>query len=504
MDFTRRETLALGGGVAAGVLTGGLVGAGTRRRDATRPVGGEGDGPMRRIVGTRDGETVETACEAVVGDERVVDLGDRRTLVVGPLDPEDAREMAAREEVDYVEPDLPVTAADAAVAGSVAQPTSTPWGVERVRAPGAHEAGYRGAGARVAVVDSGVRPHPDLAANLADGAAFVDCEGDCPDPWTDDAGHGTACAGVVAGRGGDDAIVGVAPAATLHPVKVLDAENSGRVSLVVAGLRWAVERGCHVVNLSLSGPNTRAYDDAVRFARRRGTVVVASAGNVGPCENCINPLGAHPEAVAVTATDRGDGLASFSATGPEAELAAPGVGVTTTGLEGYISISGTSFSAPHVAGAAALCRAAGRSAATTRELLAGTADALDLRDVAQGNGLVDARSSVIPAVQTREPALDGRRVTFEGSLPRLDGDYAEVWFSFQWRPRFRWRETRAERRRSTGPFSATVRLFRGLTYNVRAHARFPDGTRVTGERVRFRLPFRGRLGVRRRQPVTRR
>lgn len=412
--------------------------------------------------------------------------------------------MAAREEVDYVEPDLPVTAADAAVARRVAQPTDAPWGFERVRAPAAHEAGYRGDGARVAVVDSGIAPHPNLAANLADGVALVDCEGDCREPWTDDASHGTACAGVVAADGGSDAIVGVAPRATFHPVKVLDSENAGRVSLVVRGLRWAVERGCHVANLSLSGPNSLAYDDVVRFARQRGTVVVASAGNVGPCEDCINPLGAHPEAVAVTATDWSDDLASFCATGPEAELAAPGVGVTTTGLDGYVSIDGTSFSAPHVGGAAALCRASGRSAATTRELLTGTADPLDLRDVAQGYGLLDARSSVIPAVRTREPERDGRRITFEGSLPRLDGDYADVWFSFQWRPRFRWRKTRAETLRSTGEFSATVWLFRGFTYYVRAHARFPDGTLVTGERVRFRLPFRGRRGLRHRQPVTRR
>lgn len=85
-------------------------------------------------------------------------------------------------------------------------------------------------------------------------------------------------------------------------------------------------------------------------------------------------------------------------------------------------------------------------------------------------------------------------MSFGGSLPRLEDDYADVWFSFQWRPRVRWRETPARRIRDTGEFSATVRLFRGLTYYVRPHARFPDGTRVTGERVRFRLPTRGRKG----------
>ena len=492
MDYSRRETLALGGGVAAGLLTGGLIGAGSRRGDER--VDADAEEPMQRIVGTRDEETVEAACDAVVGEEDVVDLGDRRTLVVGPIDPEEARELAAREAVDYVEPDLPVTAADAAVAEAAAQPVGTPWGVDRVRAPAAHEAGYRAGEARVAVVDSGVSRHPDVAPNLGDGAAFVDCESECDDAWGDDAGHGTACAGIVGATGRGDGIVGVAPAATVHPVKVLDANNAGRVSRVVEGLRWAVSRGCHVANLSLSGPASRAYDDAVRFADTYGTVVVVSAGNVGPCENCINPLAAHPGAVAVTATNRADELASFSATGPQTELTAPGVGITTTGLDGYVTINGTSFSAPHVSGAAALCRAAGRSAATTRELLTGTAEPLALEATAQGSGLVDARSSVVPAVRTRRPDVDGREVTFGGSLPRLDGEYADVWFSFQWRPRVRWQETRARRISDTGEFSATVRLLRGLTYYVRAHARFPDGTRVTGERVRFRLPIRGRAG----------
>lgn len=495
MDFSRRETLALGGGVAAGLLTGGLLGVGARRGGGG-PVYGDGGEPMQRVVGTRDEGAVEAASDAVVGEEDVVDLGDRRTLVVGPLDPEEARELAAREAVDYVEPDLPVTAADAAVAETAARPVDTPWGVDRVRAPAAHEAGYRAGDARVAVVDSGVSPHPDVAPNLGDGAAFVDCDSGCGHAWADDAGHGTACAGIVGAAGSGDGIVGVAPASTVHPVKVLDANNAGRVSLVIEGLRWAVSRGCHVANLSLSGPASRAYDDAVRFASTYGTVVVVSAGNVGPCENCINPLAAHPEAIAVTATNRSDELASFSATGPETELTAPGVGITTTGLDGYVTINGTSFSAPHVSGAAALCRAAGRSAATTRELLTGTAEPLDLGETAQGSGLVDARSSVVPAVRTRRPDVEGREVTFGGSLPRLEGDYADVWFSFQWRPRVRWRETRARRIRDTGEFSTTVRLFRGLTYYVRAHARFPDGTRVTGERVRFRLPISGREGRR--------
>lgn len=480
MDYSRRETLALGGGVAAGLLTGGLVATGTRE---------SADEPLRRIVGTREDEAVEAACDAVTGDERVLDLGDRRTLVVGELGDDAIRELAGDYAVDYVEPDLPVRAAGAAARAGT-QNAPVPWGVDRVDAPVAHQAGFRGEGARVAVIDSGVAPHPDIEPNLGDGTAFLDCTDGCRAVWSDDAGHGTGCAGVIAATGREDAIVGVAPDATIHPVKVLGADNTGRVSLVLDGLRWAANRGCDVANVSLSGPASRAYNDAVRYAVERGTLPVASAGNVGPCENCINPFGMHPDVIAVTATTRNDELGRFSATGPEAELAAPGVGVRTTGLDGYVAVNGTSFSAPHVAGAAALCRAAGRSAAITRELLTGTAEPIGLDATEQGHGLLDAAAAVIPRVRTLPPDRDGRQVTFRGMLPRLEAAEADVWFSFRWRLRRRWRETPIRTRTEAGEFSTTVRLRRGLTYYVRSHARLSDGNTVVGDRVRFRVPTR--------------
>lgn len=493
MGISRRDALAVGGSLTIGILAGGLLGAGVREVATD---------PSRRIVGTREEETVAVAEEVAGGREEVVDLGERRTLVVGRLTDEEVADLLEEPEVDYVEPDLRVEAGDAtdvrygvaADAGEVRDEGTArvPWGVARVDAPGAHEAGYRGDGASVAVVDSGVRPHLDIAPNVGEGVAFVECDGDCDEAWYDDAGHGTTCAGVVAATGRDDGLLGVAPAATVHPVKVLDGDNEGRVSLVVEGLRWAVAKGCDVANLSVSGPVSRAFDDAFRFASLRETVVVASAGNIGPCDDCINPLATHRDVVAVTATDREDRLAIFSATGSEADLAAPGVSVTSTGREGYVTKSGTSFSAPHVAGAAALCRASGRSASVTRELVTGAAEPVDLDASAQGNGVLDARSSVVAGVRTDPPVTDGRRTTLHGTLPRVDGDgAAEVWFSVRWRPRRRWRTTTGRRERSPGEFSTTMRIFRGLTYYVRAHARQPDGREYVGRRRRFRVRVRG-------------
>lgn len=485
MDYSRRETLALGGGVAAGLLTGGLIGMGARSPD---------DAPTRRIVGTREDEAVDATCEAVVGNDRVVDLGDRRTLVVGRLTDDDIEALMADHEVDYVEPDHPVEAAGAEGAApttrTATQNAPIPWGVDRIDAPAAHEAGFRGEGADVAVIDSGVSAHPDIAPNLGDGTAFLDCTSDCTTVWADGAGHGTGCAGIIAATGRRDSILGVAPDATIRPVKVLGADNTGRVSLVVQGLRWAAANGCAVANVSLSGPTSQAYEDAVAFAVEQGTLPVVSAGNVGPCENCINPLGAHPDVLVVTATNRLDELAAFSATGSEADLAAPGASIRTTGLEGYVAVNGTSFSAPHVAGAAALCRAAGRSVSATRELLTGTAEPIDLPRTAQGDGLVDAAGGVIPRVRTLTPQRDRRRVTFRGTLPRLDADEAEVWFSYRWRLRRRWRATPIQVRTEAGEFSMARRLRRGLSYVVRAHARLPDGKTVVGDRKRIRVPVR--------------
>lgn len=428
MEISRRDALAVGGSLTVGILAGGLLGAGVREvaTDASR-----------RIVGTREEETVAVAEEVAGGREEVVDLGERRTLVVGRLTDEEVADLLEDHEVDYVELDLRVEAGDAtdvrygaaADAGEVRDEGAArvPWGVARVDAPGAHEAGYRGDGASVAVVDSGVRPHPDIAPNIGEGVAFVECDGDCDGAWYDDAGHGTTCAGVVAATGRDDGLLGVAPAATVHPVKVLDGDNGGRVSLVVEGLRWAVAQGCDVANLSVSGPVSRAFDDALRFASLRGTVVVASAGNVGPCDDCINPLATHRDVVAVTATDREDRLATFSATGSEADLAAPGVSVTSTGRDGYVTKSGTSFSAPHVAGAAALCRASGRSASVTRELVTGAAEPVDLdASRATASWTPDPPSSRASGRTRPSRTGDGRRYTgrsreWTATAPRRSG-----------------------------------------------------------------------------------
>ena len=122
--------------------------------------------------------------------------------------------------------------------------------VPAISVPAVWNAGYRGTGIKVAIVDTGIdRTHPDFAGRIVDGASFVG--GD----YQDDNGHGTHVASICAGSGAAQGgtYVGVAPEARLYVAKVLDRGGSGSMSGVMAGVEWAVDRGVQVINLSLGG-----------------------------------------------------------------------------------------------------------------------------------------------------------------------------------------------------------------------------------------------------------
>jgi subtilisin family serine protease len=219
------------------------------------------------------------------------------------------------------------------------------------------------------------RRHPDL--NVVEARSFVAWE---PSPW-DENGHGTAVAGVIGARDNRTHVVGVAPGVRIRSLKVLDRNGEGLISDIVAAVEHMVRwkraqnrrvRNAVVANLSLGGfVGSTAYtalDAALRRAVRAGITVVVAAGNEGDDAGLYTPAHCR-EAICVGATDRGDGLTSWSNWGGVVHLHAPGEGVLTTALNAYLqSISGTSFAAPHTAGAAALWLARRRtqSPATVR------------------------------------------------------------------------------------------------------------------------------------------
>ncbi len=236
----------------------------------------------------------------------------------------EAAELAAQPGVALVEPDYPVHA--------LAQ--TVPWGVERIYEEEVYPfdtwATSSGAGIRIAVLDSGIQgSHEDLPA-LAGGVTIVDSS-----LYTvDGKGHGTHVAGIIAAQMNQLGVVGVAPAASLYSVKVLSNTGGGSVSGIIAGIQWAVAHDADIISMSLG---TESYSESLKSACdaawTAGCLLVAAAGNSGNAAG----TGANMEyparfssVIAVGATDSSDQRASFSSTGAELELMAPGDNILST------------------------------------------------------------------------------------------------------------------------------------------------------------------------------
>jgi subtilisin family serine protease len=215
---------------------------------------------------------------------------------------------------------------------------------------------------KVCVADSGqYRAHQDFAGTA--WAEWRDLVGGKTTPY-DDNGHGTHVTGTLAavtdnGKG----IAGIAQV-SVAGAKVLDRRGLGTLSGVASGITWCADIGSKVINLSLGGPASTTVTNAVNYATGKGALVVAAAGNSGPCINCVDHPAALDNAFAVACTDQDNRQCSFSSEGPQVDIAAPGASIASTypplGSCGknnsncYVLISGTSQSTPHVAALAAL------------------------------------------------------------------------------------------------------------------------------------------------------
>jgi subtilisin len=268
-----------------------------------------------------------------------------------------------------------------------------PAGVNQIKGPLAWDCS-RGKGITVAVLDTGIdKDHPDLAANYRGGASFVAGE---PDP-DDGNGHGTHCAGTIAAAIDGAGVVGVAPFASVHAVKVLSAGGSGAWSNLIAGIDWCIKRGIRILSMSLGASSAPSALEAMcNVAWSKGHLLIAAAGNTGHTASPgVGFPAKYANVVAVSAIDGSNVIAPFSSRGPEVELCAPGVQVLSTLPGGaYGKMSGTSMACPHVSGAAAVAWGGHRFSdnVTIRRLLAKTSDPLGLpgRDDDYGYGRVDA------------------------------------------------------------------------------------------------------------------
>jgi subtilisin len=381
---TRRALLrAAAAGSAGGLLVGG---------------GSAAERAPERIVGITGYRAAEAARDRAASVDRTIRFGDLGQAVAGRFSDEAVERLRQRDDVRYVEADGRMHAIGQRL----------PWGVDRVDADVLHDNGETGNGADVAIIDTGIDDdHPDLQANVGAGKAYVSCRGsNCNYAWSDDNDHGTHCAGIADAVDNTEGVVGVATEATLHAVKVLDNNGSGSFSDVAAGIEYVADQGWDVGSLSLGADSgSQTVKDACTYAYNNGVLLVAAAGNDGPCTDCVGYPAAYDECIAVSSTDSDDTLSSFSSTGPEVEMAAPGGDIYSTVIGGYDTFSGTSMACPHVSGTGGHLMANGYTNTEARQQLTDTAEDLGLSSDEQGAGLLDAEAAVLGGDTDTAPSV---------------------------------------------------------------------------------------------------
>jgi serine protease AprX len=364
------------------------------------------------------------------------------------------RELANLPGIEEIRPDETIRIPEM----SYAPLSTSEWNISAIHAPDVWALGFTGAGVVVADMDTGVDlDHPDLGSKWRGGMnSWFDPNGEHDAPYDAD-GHGTGTLGVMVGGDAGGTAIGVAPGAQWIAVKIFNDKGVASMSAVHEGFQWLLDPDGNpdtddapdVVNNSwaLDGSLNECvtkFEADVEILRASGIAVVFSAGNSGPYfSSSLSPAN-YPESFAAGAVDETLSIASFSSRGPSAcdstvfpEVVAPGVHIRTADLtfggvvpDSYATLNGTSFAAPHVAGAMALLLSASPNLTVSELEFILEESALDLgaagEDNSYGYGLLDVSAAYqlllnpVPEISVDPSSFEFPK-TKEGSfsIPRL-------------------------------------------------------------------------------------
>lgn len=279
-------------------------------------------------------------------------------LVAVKLSSDEVQDLVKDGDVSFVEPDATVSIASV---GDVSKKhnliktmkkdnQTIPWGLQSIGADISLKNNSEGRKIKIAVFDTGVSNHPDLKVKR--GVSFVDYTSS----YTDDNGHGTHVIGTIAAENNKAGIVGVAPESEIYAVKILDQNGSGSYSQIIDAINWAIDNKIDIINMSFGGTeNSQALHNAIIAANNSGILVIAAAGNSGAGEETESFPARYPEVMSIGSVDQSLSRASYSSTGAEIDLVAPGSQIlSTTSDDEYGVMSGTSMATPHVSGSAAV------------------------------------------------------------------------------------------------------------------------------------------------------
>ena len=280
--------------------------------------------------------------------------------------------------------------------GSATKPV---YGVEMIKAKSIWQESQKGAGVKIAVIDSGCDiEHESLKNNIIGVRNFTDEDKKNPNIVIDRVGHGTHVIGTICANG--NAITGVAPEAQIYVLKAINRTGKGKLSWVINAIKYALEQKVDIISMSLGlSENNVKLEKAIKEAVNKNIVVVCAAGNEGD-GNADSFEYSYPAAyidvIAVGAVDKKGVPAKFSNSNKSIDVVAPGVDIMSTYPNNQFAVmSGTSMATPHVAGSLALLKNWSKNEfkrnLTQEELYAQLikhTKVLDYSRTVQGNGLV--------------------------------------------------------------------------------------------------------------------